>query len=206
MSEAFLLTISSISAGLIGLFLVGMTIYIQTGDDRHERSRHVVEPYFRAATLITFIAYSVPLAVSLTLVALPFEWSLILYWVLVIGLLVVNVRTVSTVRDVQREVGLSLLTMVEVVGTLAIAAMILLPIVTGGLDPAQEDLVPGLLIGMGIAFLGTCVLVLSLFDIARFERSHPTVAGPVGASEVDATAEDTDPGDTHPVDDPEAAP
>ena len=171
-SEGFLLTISSISAGLIGLFLVGMTIYIQTGYDTHERSRDVVEPYFRAATLITFIAYTVPLAVGLTLVALPLVWSQILYWALVIGLLVVNVRTVSTVRDVQRDVGLSLLTMVEVVGTVAIAAMILIPLVTGGIGPGQEDLVPGLLISMGIAFLGTCVLVLSLFDIARFERSH----------------------------------
>ena len=133
-SEGFLLTISSISAGLIGLFLVGMTIYIQTGYDTHEKSRRVVEPYFRAATLITFIAYSV--------------------------------------REVQRDVGLSLLTMVEVVGSVAIAAMIILPLATGGINPAQEDLVPGLLISMAIAFLGTCVLVISLFDIARFERSH----------------------------------
>ena len=172
-SEGFLLTISSISAGLIGLFLVGMTIYIQTGYDTHERSRDVVEPYFRAATLITFIAYSVPLAVALTLVALPLVWSQILYWTLVIGLFVVNVRTVSTVREVQRDVGLSLLTMVEVVGTVAIIAMILVPLATGGIDPGQEDLVPGLLISMAIAFLGTCVLVLSLFDSARFERSHP---------------------------------
>ncbi len=171
-SEDFLLTISSISAGLIGLFLVGMTIYIQTGYDTHERSRHVVEPYFRAATLITFIAYSVPLVIALTLLALPLIWSQILYWVLVIGLLVVHVRTLSTVREVQRDVGLSLLTMVEVVGSVAIAAMIILPLATGGIDPGQEDLVPGLLISMGIAFLGTCVLVLSLFDIARFERSH----------------------------------
>ena len=171
-SESFLLTISSISAGLIGLFLVGMTIYIQTGYDTHEKSRDVVEPYFRAATLITFIAYSVPMVVALTLVALPLVWSQILYWVLVIGLLVVNVRTVSTVRKVQRDVGLTLLTLVEAVGSVAIAVMIALPLVAGGINPGQEDLVPGLLISMGIAFLGTCVLVLSLFDIARFERSQ----------------------------------
>ena len=70
-SDGFLLTISSISAGLIGLFLVGMTFYIQSGYETHERSRHVVEPYYRAATTITFIAYSVPMAVSLTLIAVP---------------------------------------------------------------------------------------------------------------------------------------
>ena len=185
-SEGFLLTLSSISAGLIGLFLVGMTIYIQTGYDTHERSRHVVEPYFRAATLITFIAYAIPLAVALTLVALPLVWSQVLYWSLVIGLIIVNIRTVSTVREVQRQVGLSLLTMVEVVGTAAIAAMIILPLATGGLTPSQEDLVPGLLISMGIAFLGTCVLVISLFDIARFERSH---FGDNGSDDVAGTEE-----------------
>ena len=184
-SDGFLLTISSMSAGLIGLFLVGMVFYIQTGYDTHERSRDVVEPYFRAATTITFIAYSVPLAVSLTLIALPLIWSQILYWALVIGLIVVNISTVSSVRAVQREVGLSLLTMVEVVGTVAIAAMVLLPLATGGLNPGQQDLVPGLLISLGIAFFGTCALVLSLFDIARFERSH--------AEEADGGADGSNP-------------
>ncbi len=170
-SDGFLLTLASISAGLIGLFLVGMTFYIQTGYDRPERSRHVVEPYFRAATTITFIAYSVPMAVSLTLVALPLIWSQLLFALLVIGLIVVNVTTVSTVRAVQRETGLSLLTMIEVVGTVAILAMIVLPLATGGLSPTREDLAPSLLIGLAIAFLGTCVLVLTLFDIASFERT-----------------------------------
>ena len=170
-SEGFLLTLASISAGLIGLFLVGMVFYIQTGYETHEKSRHVVEPYFRAATTITFLAYSLPLGVSLTLIALPFFWSQLVYWALVAGLIAVNVTTVSSVRAVQKEIGLSLLTMVEVVGTLAILAMIVLPFATGGLSQGQEDLVPGLLISLGIAFLGTCALVLSLFDIARFERT-----------------------------------
>ena len=34
-----------------------------------------MEPYFRAATSITFIAYAVPVVVPLTLVALPVGWS-----------------------------------------------------------------------------------------------------------------------------------
>lgn len=170
-SDALLLTLASISAGLIGLFLVGMTLYIQTGYDRSERSRHVVEPYFRAATTITLIAYAVPMGVSLTLVALPPIWSRILFAVLVIGLIVVNVTTVSTVRAVQRETGLSLLTMIEAVGSVAVVAIVVLPLATGGLSPAREDLVPALLISLAVAFLGTCVLVLTLFDIARLERT-----------------------------------
>ena len=50
----------------------------------------------------------------------------------------------------------------------------------GGFTPSRDELVPALLLSLGVAFLGTCVLVLSLFDIARFERSElpePKLAG-----------------------------
>jgi len=172
-SDSFLLTVAEISAGLTGLFLVGMIFYIQTGNDRHERSRVVVEPYFRAATTITFILYAIPLGVSLTLVALPIVWSRLLYVALVLGLVVVDVSTVSTVRAAMRVTGLGLLVMIEVVGTVVIMLLVILPLATGGLSPGREDFVPSILLSMGVAFLGTCVLVLTLFDIARFERSEP---------------------------------
>lgn len=170
-SDDLLFAIANISAALIGLFLVGMIFYIQTGFDRLERSRGVIEPYFRAATLITFISFAIPLAVSLTLVALPIGWSRLLYGTLAVGLILVNVTTVKTVRECVRVVGLRLLVMMEVVGTTIVALMVILPLVTGGLRPERDDLVPGLLLSLGIGFLSTCVLVLTLFDIARFERS-----------------------------------
>ena len=172
-SDKFLLTVASISAGLIGLFLVGMIFYIQTGFERHERSRKVVEPYFRASTLIVFIAYAIPLGVSLTLVALPIFWSRLLFLALVLGLIPAAVSTAFRVRPVMRSTtGLGLLLMIEVVGTGAVVLMVILPLVTGGLNPDREDFVPAILISLGVAFLSTCVLVLTLFDIARFERSE----------------------------------
>jgi hypothetical protein len=170
-SDDFLIAIADISAALIGLFLVGMIFYIQTGFDRLERSRGVIEPYFRAATLITFISFAIPLAVSLTLVALPIGWSRLLYGTLTVGLIMVNVTTVKAVRECVRVVGLRLLVMMEVVGTTLVALMVVLPLVTGGLRPERGDFVSGLLLSLGIGFLSTCVLVLTLFDIARFERS-----------------------------------
>jgi hypothetical protein len=166
-----LIAIAEISAALIGLFLVGMIFYIQTGFDRLERSRDVVEPYFRAATLITFISFAIPLGISLTLVALPIVWSRLLYVVLVVGLIVVDFSTVKTVLECVRMTGLRLLAMMEVVGTAVVALMVILPVATGGLRPDREDFVPALLLSLGIGFLSTCVLVLTLFDIARFERS-----------------------------------
>lgn len=170
-SDDFLIAVAEISAALIGLFLVGMIFYIQTGFDRLERSRGVVEPYFRAATLITFISFAIPLGVSLTLVAFPIVWSRLLYVALVVGLVVVDFSTVKAVRDCVRLTGLRLLVMMEVVGTAVVALMVILPLVAGGLRPEREDLVPAILLSLGIGFLSTCVLVLTLFDIARFERS-----------------------------------
>lgn len=170
-SDGLLIAIAEISAALIGLFLVGMIFYIQTGFDRLERSRRVVEPYFRAATLITFISLAIPLGVSLTLVALPVVWSRVLYVALLVGLIIVNVGTVTTVRECVRVTGLRLLLWMEVVGTAVVVSMVILPLVSGGFNPQREDFVPAILLSLGIGFLSTCVLVLTLFDIARFERS-----------------------------------
>lgn len=176
-SDGFFLALAEISSALTGLFLVGIVLYIQVGYDKSERSRAVVEPYMRAATSITFIAYAIPVVVSLTLVSLPIAWSRWLYYGLLLGLVVVNVSTVATVRRVQREMKLRLLVMIEVVGTVAVALMVVLPLATGGLTLTRDDLVPGLLLSLGVAFLGTWVLVLTLFDIAGYERSQPTSAG-----------------------------
>lgn len=182
-SDDFLIAIADISAALIGLFLVGMIFYIQTGFDRLERSRGVIEPYFRAATLITFISFAIPLAVSLTLVALPIFWSRLLYGTLVVGLIMVNVTTVKAVRECIRVVRLRLLVMMEVVGTAVVALMVILPLATGGLTPERGDFAPGILLSLGIGFLSTCVLVLTLFDIARYERSaSPGLQRPNGQS------------------------
>lgn len=180
-SDEFLIAVAEISAALIGLFLVGMIFYIQTGFDRLERSRSVVEPYFRAATLITFISFAIPLGVSLTLVALPIVWSRLLYVALVAGLIAADISTVKTVRECVRVTGLRLLLMMEVVGTVVVALMVILPLVTGGLRPEQEDFVPVILLSLGIGFLSTCVLVLALFDIARFERSGTADVRPAPA-------------------------
>ena len=186
-SDDFFLALAEISSALTGLFLVGIVLYIQVGYDKSERSRAVVEPYLRAATSITFIAYAIPVVVSLTLVSLPIGWSRWLYYGLVLGLVVVNVSTVSTVRRLQQEIRLRLLLMIEVVGTVGVALMIILPLATGGTTFSRDDLVPGLLLSLGVAFLGTWVLVLTLFDIARYERSQLGSQASVGVADNPAT-------------------
>ena len=171
-TDAFLLLVAEVSAALIGLFLVGMIFYIQTGFGQLERSRVVVEPYFRASTRIVLILYSIPLGLSLTLVALPIFWSRMFFLVLMVGLVAANVSTAVGVRPVMRVTGNRTLFINEIVGTVGVALMVILPLATGGFSPSREDLVPAILISLGIAFLSTCVLVLTLFDIAEFERSE----------------------------------
>ena len=171
-ADVFLLLIAEVSAALIGLFLVGMIFYIQTGFGQLERSRVVVEPYFRASTRIVLILYSIPLVLSLTLVALPIVWSRLLFLTLIVGLVASNISTAVGVRPVMRVTGNRTLFINEIVGTAGVALMVILPLASGGFSPSRDDLVPPILISLGIAFLSTCVLVLTLFDIAQFERSE----------------------------------
>jgi hypothetical protein len=60
-SDAFLLNVAEVSATLIGLFLVGVFFYVETGFRRLGHHRDVVEPYFRSATRIVLILYALPL-------------------------------------------------------------------------------------------------------------------------------------------------
>jgi hypothetical protein len=78
-SDAFLLNMAEISATLIGLFLVGVFFYIETGLRRWERARQVVVPYLRAGTRITLIFFAIPLGLSLALVALEPFWARVLF-------------------------------------------------------------------------------------------------------------------------------
>ena len=171
-SDNLLLLVAEVSASLIGLFMVGMIFYIQTGFSQLERSREVVEPYFRASTRIVLILYAIPLVLSLTLVALPDMWSRLLFLTLIVGLVAANVSTAVGVGLLMRVTGSRTLFINEVVGTAGVALMVILPLTTGGFSPVREDFVPAILISLGVAFLSTCVLVLTLFDIAQFERSE----------------------------------
>ena len=106
------------------------------------------------------------------LCALPIFWSRMLFLVLMVGLVSANVSTAVGVRPVMRVTGNRTLFINEIVGTVGVALMVILPLATGGFSPSREDLVGPILISLGIAFVSTCVLVLTLFDIAEFERSE----------------------------------
>jgi uncharacterized YccA/Bax inhibitor family protein len=58
----------------------------------------------------------------------------------------------------------------EVLGTIGVVLIVLVPWILGGIDPSREDLTWAILIAFGTAFLSLATLLLSVFDIAMSER------------------------------------
>lgn len=167
-SDAFLLNVAEVSATLIGLFLVGVFFYVETGFRRLEDARDVLEPYFRAGTRIVLLLYALPLFLSLTLVVLGPVWNRLLFLLLSIMLVAANVDTFVRVRAVVRLTRSTLWLANEVVGSLAVVALVLVPWLLGGFHPTREDLTWAILLSFGAGFLSVSALVLSAFDTARF--------------------------------------
>jgi hypothetical protein len=104
-SYAFLLNMAELSATLIGLFLVGVFFYVETGLRRWDRARAAFEPYLRAGTRITLIVFAIPLGLSLALVALELFWGKLLFVVLSLLLIAANIDSAVRVRGVAKVTG-----------------------------------------------------------------------------------------------------
>jgi hypothetical protein len=165
-SDAFLLQMAEISAGLFGLFLVGMLFYVETGFRRLGQEREVVVPYFRASTRIVLILFAIPLGLSLTLVVLEPVWSTVLFGVLSLALVAANLDTAVRIQDVRKLTESKVLLANEVVGSIGVLLIVVLPWILGGFDPGREDLTWAILLAFGTAFLSLATLLLSVFDIA----------------------------------------
>jgi hypothetical protein len=170
-SNGFLLNMAEVSGSLIGLFLVGVFFYIETGFRRAGPARAAVEPYLRAGTRITLIVFAIPLGVSLTLVVLELAWSRALFLVLSLMLLAANIDTVRRIGESTRVTRSWGLLVNEIVTTVLSLTLIVLPWILGGLHPDREDLTWAILIAFAAGFLSICATVLSAFDMARLEAS-----------------------------------
>jgi hypothetical protein len=185
-SDAFLLNMAEISAALIGLFLVGVFFYMETGLRRAGSARDVFEPYLRSGTRITFIVFAFPIGLSLALVALEPVWARVLFAVLSLVLLVANVDSAVRVRGVAKVTGSIALLANEVVTTIVAVVMLVTPWALGGLHPTREDLAWAILLSFAAGFLSIGAVVISAFDIARLDAQLPAVrngAGPVTEGE-----------------------
>ena len=173
-SDAFLLNMAEVSATLIGLFLVGVFFYVETGFRRVEQAREVMEPYFRSGTRIVLILYALPLGLSLTLVALSLNWNRVIFALLSVMLLAANVDSVIRIRAVANMTGSTGLLVNEALGSAAVLTLVILPWALGGLHPTREDLTWAILLSFASGFLSVGALVLSVFDTAKYETAART--------------------------------
>lgn len=169
-SDAFLLNMAEVSAGLIGLFLVGMFFYVETGFRELGAVRETVESYFRASTRIVMILFAIPLGLSLALVVLETGWTAALFAVMSITLIVANVDTAIQIRAVHRVTGSTAMLANEVVGSIGVVFIVFLPWILGGIDPSREDFTWAILVSFAMAFLSLITVVLSVFDLARMRE------------------------------------
>ncbi|HMG30734.1 MAG TPA: hypothetical protein VK585_11515 [Jiangellaceae bacterium] len=176
-SDAFLLNMAEVSATLIGLFLVGVFFYIETGLRRLDQSRKVFESYLRSGTRITLIVFAIPLGLSLALVALEPVYARILFAVLSLLLLAANVDSAARIRGVAKVLGSSGMLVMEVLTTMLALVLIVTPWALGGLRPTREDLTWAIILSFAVGFISISATVMSAFDIAR-ATDRPQAPGP----------------------------
>jgi hypothetical protein len=164
-SDAFLLQMAEISAGLIGLFLIGVFFYVE--NERTTAPEHEgVDRYFRASTRIVLVLYAIPIGLCLTLVVMAPIWSRILFVLLSVTLIAANVDTASHVQPVARTTGTRILSVTEVLGSVAVVAIVAVPWILGGLHPDRQDLAWSILLAFATGFLSIYAMVMSAFDLA----------------------------------------
>jgi predicted enzyme related to lactoylglutathione lyase len=156
---------------LIGLFLVGVFFYVESGLRRLDRARDVFEPYLRAGTRITLIVFAFPIGLSITLVVLEPVWSRVLFALLSLMILVANVDTAVRIRGAAKAARSTALLINEVVTSVVTQVFVVLPWALGGLHPTREDLTWAILLSFVAGFLSIGAVVMSAFDIARFEAA-----------------------------------
>ena len=176
-SDALLLNIAEVSAAMVGLFLVGMFFYVESGFRRLTDGRAVRE-YFRSSTRIVLVLYAFPIGLAIALVALDLSWSRVLFAVLSVVLIAANVDSARRSRGAVAHTRARVLALVEITGTIAVALLVVLPWALGGLHPSREDLTWAILLSFAAGFASICAAVLFAFDIAAAEDERASEADP----------------------------
>ena len=105
-------------------------------------------------------------------------WSRAIFLLLCVALVAANIDTANQVRDVKRATGSQTLFTNEIVGTVGVVILVVVPWLLGGPDPTREDLTWAILVSFATAFISVLALVLSVLEVAKAER---LAEGPAGA-------------------------
>lgn len=170
MSDDLLLNLAAVSATLLGLLVVGVIFYVETGLRRLERNREPVASYVRAASKLTMALFSAALVVTLSLVSLDLVWARVVFVAASIAVVVTLISFSRHAVAMARVVGRRAWSLPYGVGLWATATVVLAaPWLLGGLHPSREDLTVGVLLILLSGLVSTFSILLSIFDIAAFE-------------------------------------
>ncbi|MGC5617664.1 hypothetical protein [Georgenia sp. Z1491] len=176
-SDEFLLALASIAATLVGTFIVAVFFYL---DSALHRARGAAgsspDRYIRAGTRWVLIAYSLPLIVPLALVGAEPVWATVTCVVCAAALVIATVDTSRRIVKKGATRRSLALAANEIVTSLAVVALVVLPWILGGWIPSPSDLVPSLLLALAIGFTSTAAVIMSVVDAGETSTpaSQPT--------------------------------
>jgi hypothetical protein len=163
-ADDFLLHVAEISATLVGLFFVGIFLYVQTALGRG-RDPIVEARYVRSSAQVVIVLSAISIGLSLTLVALEPIWNRLLFVALSILLIVATVDQVRRVRELAQTMAVPMLVGSEVIATAAAVLVITVPWVLGGADPSREDFTWAILLAFASGIFSIWAMVMIAFDI-----------------------------------------
>lgn len=166
-TDAFLLQLASISASLLGFFVIGVFFYVQRGMFP-QVAEHALR-YLRNMTGSVILLYGMSLILAMSLVVLELERVAVVYALLSILLVWSVVRTSRAIRRLHQVLGLRIMSQLA----LWSAAMVVVagPWVLGGSNPTRSQFAWSIAVVGLLAFASSAGLVLSTFDIARLEAA-----------------------------------
>jgi predicted ester cyclase len=177
-TDELLIGIAGVTATVSGLFFVGVFFFIEVGSRRRTGSGRALLPYMRAGTRIVLFLFAMALLLSLALVALDLVWSRALYVVMCVIVVAANIETAVRVRTVQ-VTGSRTLLLNEVVGSVGVVAIAVLPWLSGDPWPGREGLTLASLLALAAAFVSVGAIALAAFDVVRVdapEEAHDSIA------------------------------
>lgn len=167
-SEGLLLTIAQIAATLIGLLVVGVFFYVETGYRRLAVFDLSAGAFLRATTKLILLLYSLVLGVSVALVAFEPHVVTVFFVVLSVAVFAALVGMTRSSRRLPRAVRRRHAAAWVVWPPTVVALG--LPWVTGGWPLTGEVLLVTVLLVGALAFFITGGLLLFAFDLASVER------------------------------------
>jgi hypothetical protein len=159
-SEGFLLTTAQIAATLIGLLLVGVLFFAETGLRQLRALDLHATPYLRAGVRWVLIVYSMVLGVSLALIAFEPMWVAVVFALFSIAVIVALVPQTQRSLELARARPDWLQAWSAWLPWPPTTIALGLPWVLGGLIPGPESYVMTLLLGGAMAFISTASMVL----------------------------------------------